>query len=100
MQNEDRLRELYRVDRPVRTACIIFDNLKDASTAETLERLCGAMPIATLGKVQRMAKEFAHICRKRHQIFLASANPDQWSLVAYHAVNLYHLKYKSTQIPG
>ena len=48
MQDEHRFGKLDRVDRAVRTASIVFYDLKHAGTSEALERLCGVVLIADL----------------------------------------------------
>ena len=61
MQDEHSFLELHRIDSSIRAARVVFDDLKDASTAEAIERLRRVVLVATLGEIQRMAEELPHV---------------------------------------
>ncbi len=53
VQNVHHLAEPDRINRPVSIPVVIFNHLKDASSAEALERFGGAMLAAQLRDIQR-----------------------------------------------
>jgi hypothetical protein len=94
VKDKHRFRELHRVNGAIGTAYIVLDDLKDTGTAEALERLCRVMLIPSLSEIQGMTEELPHIERKRHEVALAPANPDQQLLYFSHFASLYHFRYE------
>ena len=78
---------------------VVLNDLKDTGTAEALERLCRVMLIPSLSEIQGMTEELPHIERKRHQVALAPANPDQQPLCFSHSASLYQFRYDLNPAP-
>lgn len=78
LQDEHGFLELHGVDGAMRTACIVFDHFQDAGAAEALEHFSRVVPITALREVQGVTEKLTHVGRKRHQIFLAAPDPDEW----------------------
>lgn len=75
VQDEHRLLELDGVNRTVRAADAVFDDLQDSGAIKPLENFRRIMLDATLRKVQCVTEELSHRNRQCHQIPLAAANP-------------------------
>jgi len=77
MENEYGLLKPDRVNSAVSSIRVVFNNLQHTGASEALERLDCIVPIAVLRKVQSVTEELSYGDRKRHQVLLAAANPDE-----------------------
>lgn len=78
VQDEHGFLELHGIDSAISAAYIVFDHFQDASTAETLEHFSRVVSTTALREIQGMTEKLTYFGRKRHQIFLAAPNPDEW----------------------
>src|SRR6266567_1024622 len=77
VQNEYGLLEPDCVHSAVCSIRVVFNDLQHSGASEALERLCSIVCFAVLSEVQSMTEEFSYRNRKRHQVLLAAANPDE-----------------------
>jgi len=68
MKGEDNPLQLDRVDRPVRVAVEVVDQLEDPGTPEASKRLCVRVLAADLGQVERVAHDQPHVFGERLEV--------------------------------
>jgi hypothetical protein len=75
VQNINAAPQSHRVDRAIRIALVILDNLKDARAAKSMERLRVRMLVAILSIEQCLTDEVLDVLRKRTEVIARRGDP-------------------------
>jgi hypothetical protein len=83
VQDVDRAREAYRVDRAVCVPIVVLDHLEHTASTEALQRLCLWVLTADLREVKRETERILHRRGAGPKIFSARAHPQHGFHLTY-----------------